>query len=164
MTRFIQIGRPHSATVFCCSITALGIALVGALSIGVSPALASKTQCDNVAPAYCVYQDYSYSGNFWYYTNNSVGTNHWVGLTEPPGLYISSAYNTRANEVMIGECTGGYGGQYCQLPPPSNEKDCMIPNGSRGFLYQYNWPSEPPGKTEDDTIGSIDLIYSGTSC
>jgi hypothetical protein len=158
VTRFIRSGKAHSAASLFGAITLFGAALASFLLVGISRASAAKSDCPDAS--YCVWDGYTYSGTMWRYYNGNPTTNTWFGLPDPPGDRISSAYNTRANKVLIGECSSGPSG-VCSDPPPANAKDCMIPNGSRGDLGGFLWPN---GDVEDNTLGFIDLIYSGTTC
>lgn len=165
VSRLIQIGKAHSvASLVVIAPLAIAIAifasaLTGFLTVGVSPAAAAQSDCPS--STFCMWANYDYSGTMWTYTNNTgCGTDCW-NASNPPGDSFTSVLNNRANKVLLGECAYPYG-TYCQVPPPAGQKDCVNPGHGRD-LYNYAWP-EPAGTSEALNTGSLDLIYSGTTC
>ena len=154
MARFTQILRTHPAVSLLCFFAVIGSALAGAMLIHAQAASASLSQCSS--GQFCVWTNTNETGTFYHF-DNSIGTNQWVTLTDPPGDLMGSAYNDRTNVVHLGECSSSE----CSTPPPTGSKDCMIAGGERDNLGNFNFPD---GTNEQNHVGFIDLGGAGASC
>jgi hypothetical protein len=134
-------------------VAVLALALSAALSMRVSSARASPSDCPIFFWCIWITKDYGAGGGPIYeFDNHYNGTNNWYSISQ--FAVGASALNNRNNVVWF---------SHDDVPPnPSaGTKDCMIHGGGRGDLSGWFYPDAAPEWFYEH---SLDLIYSGTTC
>lgn len=127
----------------------VGVSLSVAALAAAPAAVAAKSSCGG--SSWCMWENAYYEGTLWTYSIGSYPQNKWFYVGGDANDEASSTFNNRVHNTWVSENW-----------EPSGGIVCTTPGGSKENLREWKWPQNE--NNANDTISSLDLEESGTSC